>query len=246
MMKQIFISYSRADKVKAELLAKTLINKGWNVWWDRNIPLGKPFDEVIEEALESAACVVVLWSKSSVLSRWVKTEASEGANRNILVPILLEKVEIPLAFRMIQTADLVNWNGEAESEQFIQVLNSIREIVGQEASPHSSLANLKHQTIDEVKLKVFLAGEFSLIDTERYVYLDGLLIGNGTVRKGIDLSVSTKIGKHVLEIKSDKFSLASKPTLEVHFELPSVGEYTIQIKYQSGKLNYRLINESKK
>jgi len=35
-MSDIFISYARADKEKAELLANA--QKGWSVWWDREIP----------------------------------------------------------------------------------------------------------------------------------------------------------------------------------------------------------------
>ena len=89
----------RADKEKAELLANAFSRKGWSVWWDREIPPGKSFDETIENALSSARCVVVLWSKTSVSSRWVKTEAAEGAERGILVPALIDNVKIPLEFK---------------------------------------------------------------------------------------------------------------------------------------------------
>ena len=54
-MSDIFISYARADKEKAELLANAFSRKGWSVWWDREIPPGKSFDETIENALSSAA-----------------------------------------------------------------------------------------------------------------------------------------------------------------------------------------------
>ena len=98
-MSDIFISYARADKEKAELLANAFSRKGWSVWWDREIPPGKSFDETIENALSSARCVVVLWSKTSVSSRWVKTEAAEGAERGILVPALIDNVKIPSSSR---------------------------------------------------------------------------------------------------------------------------------------------------
>lgn len=35
------------------------------VWRDREIPTGKAFDQVIEEAIAEARCVVVLWAATS-------------------------------------------------------------------------------------------------------------------------------------------------------------------------------------
>jgi hypothetical protein len=69
-MSDIFISYASADRERARLLADALAQKGWSVWWDRTIPPGEEFDQVIEEALDAAKCVVVLWSKTSTASSW--------------------------------------------------------------------------------------------------------------------------------------------------------------------------------
>jgi TIR domain len=124
-MSEIFISYARADKEKAELLANAFSQKGWSVWWDREIPPGKSFDETIENALSSARCVVVLWSKNSVSSRWVKTEAAEGAERGILVPALIENVKIPLEFKRIEAADLTDWRGDSSHREFDELLRTV-------------------------------------------------------------------------------------------------------------------------
>ena len=67
-MADIFISYAREDRQKAEQLAHALECQGWSVWWDRTIPTGKSFDKVTQEALDAAQCVVVLWSKAHDLS----------------------------------------------------------------------------------------------------------------------------------------------------------------------------------
>jgi len=109
-MADLFISYARGDRARAKLLAEALAREGWSVWWDRNIPPGKSFDKVIEEALDSAKCVIVLWSNESVSSDWVKAEAAEGARHGILVPVLLERVKPPLEFRRLQAADLSDWH----------------------------------------------------------------------------------------------------------------------------------------
>jgi hypothetical protein len=132
-MSDIFISYSSSDREMAQKFANALEAFGWSVWWDREIPLGKTFDQVIEEELNAARCVLVLWSKESVLSRWVKTEASAAADRERLVPVLIDKVAIPLEFRRIQTAMLLAWGGDTANREFQRLLQAVREMVGQAA-----------------------------------------------------------------------------------------------------------------
>jgi TIR domain len=108
-MADIFVSYARADRDRAKVIAAALEAQGWSVWWDRSIPPGRRFDEVIDEELTAAGCVVVLWSAASVGSDWVKTEAADARDRRILVPVLIEHVKIPLEFRRLQAADLSRW-----------------------------------------------------------------------------------------------------------------------------------------
>ena len=118
-MSGIFISYASEDRDKAEMLAHALEQKGWPVWWDRQIPFGKSFDEVIEENLARAGCVLVLWTKVSVESRWVRSEASEAAAREVLIPVLFEPdVKIPLEFRLLQAVNLCEWHPDAEHRDF--------------------------------------------------------------------------------------------------------------------------------
>ena len=133
-MSEIFISYSREDRPRAEALARAFETRGWSVWWDQIIPAGKTFDEVIEEHLDATRCVIVLWSATSVASKWVRAEAAEGANRNILVPVMLEKVRIPLAFRQIQTADLTAWNGDENDPVFVELAGDVAELLAAPAA----------------------------------------------------------------------------------------------------------------
>jgi len=126
MAHDVFISYAKGDRSRAAELASILETKGLSVWWDRDILPGRTFDDVIEEALSSARSVVVLWSAESVKSRWVRTEASAAAERDALVPVLIESAAIPLEFRRVEAADLTNWHGDpndAELQQLIETLD---------------------------------------------------------------------------------------------------------------------------
>jgi len=162
-MSDIFISYASADRDKAERIAKVLNSRGWTVWWDRTIPPGKTFDEVIEDAIDSTACIVVLWSAASVTSDWVKTEASEGSRRKVLVPILIDEVKIPLEFRRIQAANLVGWDNSPAHPELVKVYHSIAEISGKpvrnereqtangEAKPHEPTVDKDAKTSTTAK-----------------------------------------------------------------------------------------------
>jgi hypothetical protein len=121
----VFISYAKGDRSRAGQLASVLETKGWSVWWDRDILPGRTFDDVIEEALTGARSVVVLWSAESVKSRWVRTEASAAAERDALVPALIEPATIPLEFRRVEAADLTNWQGDPNDPELQQLIETL-------------------------------------------------------------------------------------------------------------------------
>jgi outer membrane biosynthesis protein TonB len=129
-MSDIFISYASPDRPFAQKLSHALEQQDFSVWWDRTIAPGKTFDEVIEAALSEASSVIVVWSKMSVTSQWVRAEAGDAMNRGILIPVLHEEVTLPLVFRQIQAAQLSDWQGEADHPGFQQMLNAIRDIIG--------------------------------------------------------------------------------------------------------------------
>lgn len=135
-MAEIFISYAREDREVAARLAKVLEAKGWSTWWDRLIPAGQRFDDVIAERLDGACCVLVLWSKRAVRSAWVVEEAETARARGALVPAMIELVEPPLGFRRIHAADLVGWDGTANHAGFNQLLQDIADVIRRDARSH--------------------------------------------------------------------------------------------------------------
>ena len=129
-MSDIFISYAREDRAKVKPLAEALERQGWKVWWDPTIPTGRRFHRVIDQALEEARCVVVVWTSRSVEKDWVLEEAQDGRERDILIPVFLEKVRPPRGFRLIQAAELFDWDGSDDSPAFQALLKDIAGFAG--------------------------------------------------------------------------------------------------------------------
>lgn len=127
-MPDIFVSYASEDLERVKPLVAAFEEKGWSVWWDRELIAGPSYEDKIEEALDEALSVVVVWSNQSVKSQWVRTEAHEGMERKILVPLLIDDVKPPLAYRIAQTAKMFNWPDQ--SGQLETVIDGISELVG--------------------------------------------------------------------------------------------------------------------
>jgi len=159
-MADIFISYSSQDKTIVKHIADLLERKGWTVWWDRKIPIGQKFDTVIENELHQASCVLVVWTKRSIASEWVKNEASEAAQKGILVPVILEKLELPLAFKRIESALLIDWNGEQDHPELEILFSSITNIIGhtKEAGDPSKVKNESTKSISTPE-RTFASGK---------------------------------------------------------------------------------------
>lgn len=128
-MADIFISYSSEDKTNVKVIAELFEQQGWTVWWDRQIPIGQRFDTVIEEELVKAYCVIVIWTQRSIASEWVKNEANEASQLGKLVPVLLEDVPIPLAFKRTETALLTEWKGEPDHPELSLLFDAISQTI---------------------------------------------------------------------------------------------------------------------
>ncbi len=129
-MSDIFISFDSDDLERIKPLATALETKGWSVFYDRTIPPGKTWREVIDKEINECRCMVVGWSKNAIKSHWVLEEADDGLTRNILVPFLLDDVDPPRGFRAIQAGDLVDWQGDQQSLGFLALSKSITGLIG--------------------------------------------------------------------------------------------------------------------
>ena len=127
---KIFLSYTRAEMAEARKIITLLEQAGMEVWWDGLLEGGVAYLPTTEAALEGADCVVVLWSKLSVESNWVRDEAQSGRERGCLVPLSLDGTMPPLGFRQIQLIDISGWNGDPKANEATQVVAAVQSQTG--------------------------------------------------------------------------------------------------------------------
>ena len=138
----IFLSYNREDAATAKCFADGFAAEGLSVWWDTALRSGEAYDEVTEAALRGAKAVVVLWSPRSVVSRWVRAEATIADRCKTLVPVTIEPCERPIMFELTQTAELGHWTGDAGDRAWQAFLSDVRRFVRRDAAPVASISDL--------------------------------------------------------------------------------------------------------
>lgn len=173
----VFLSYSRADQKRALPVIKALEAAGLQVWWDGLLEGGTPYLPTTEAALEGADAVVVLWSKVSVDSNWVRDEATRGRERQCLVPLTIDGTMPPLGFRQFQVIDISKWRGRASAPEFERVIRSVLGFAGREpAGP------IPVSTGPLVSRRVLMGGGAALLvgGAALTAWKTGLLGGAGT------------------------------------------------------------------
>jgi TolB-like protein len=131
----IFLSYNREDAATAKRFADAFAAEGLTVWWDATLRSGEAYDEVTEAALRGAKAVVVLWSPRSVVSRWVRAEATIADRCKTLVPVTIEPCERPIMFELTQTAELSHWTGDASDKAWLAFLGDVQRMAAKAVQP---------------------------------------------------------------------------------------------------------------
>jgi hypothetical protein len=124
-MGPVFVSYTHEDAGRVKLLVKSLQEEGFEVWWDREIPIGVPFHEYIREQLEKASAALVLWSRAALASNFLQWEAHEAHSRHRMVPVRLEDVGLPPEYFGMQTGDLWAWQGSRTDPEWLKVVDAL-------------------------------------------------------------------------------------------------------------------------
>lgn len=117
-MADIFISYASNDLGRVHPLAEALSAEGFSVWWDKDLKGGARFSKVIEQEINNASSVIVVWSEASIESQWVADEAEIARDSGKLVPVSIDGTMPPIGFRQIQVLDLESWKGNGQEPSF--------------------------------------------------------------------------------------------------------------------------------
>jgi adenylate cyclase len=110
----VFISYARSSEEQAGRVGEALRSAGYSVWRDDELPAHRGYAEVIEERLNNAKAVVVLWSAEAAKSQWVRAEADTAREAGTLVQASVDGTKPPIPFNQIQCADLHGWAGDTD------------------------------------------------------------------------------------------------------------------------------------
>jgi formylglycine-generating enzyme required for sulfatase activity len=147
----IFLSYASQDLERVRPLIRSLEKRGWRVWWDRTLLPGEDYEEVIDQAIAAAGCVIVVWSHASVDSGWVRAEADEGRSQRKLVPVMIDDVRIPLSFRATHTAPLMDWEEGVPHQEFERVVQAVTNLVPPSPPPEPEATPPPPSLSDEVE-----------------------------------------------------------------------------------------------
>ncbi len=121
-MHDVFISYAREDQALAQDLAQDLGARGYQVWWDSELVGSDDYYEVILTALANARAAIVIWTKHSVKSRFLRDEARFALHHEKLVAVKtpdLDIFDIPFGFQGQHTDEV------SERDQIVRAIEKL-------------------------------------------------------------------------------------------------------------------------
>ena len=203
-MADIFLSYAREDLAKARQLAAALDKQGWSVFWDRTSLLaGQDFEEIIEQAIEQAGCMIVAWSKASKRSDWVRGEANIGRQRKILVPILFEPVDPPIAFSSLHTENFTAWNGNIQSDEFNKLQRAVTRLIGSGTGrDQTSAADMNKLSPASSPNQATSTSKTSIVSNNTFIEPEMVVIPVGSFQMGSNDGDDVENPVHPVRLKS--------------------------------------------
>jgi formylglycine-generating enzyme required for sulfatase activity len=132
----VFISYCHADSHFVDRLADDLKASGVDVWIDKwKIKVGDSITQKIDEGIGASDRLIVVLSRASVSSKWVREELNAATIKNVerekhayILPVLIEDCELPT---LLQHRKYANFKDEPE-----QAIQELLEVIRPEVIPN--------------------------------------------------------------------------------------------------------------
>jgi len=128
-MNDIFLIYAMKDEKRAAKLVSVFEQHHWTVSWNlyANIP-GSEYPEHLTKELEDTKVVVMLWSRASLKSDFMRL-VFKRIGQIPYVVALLEKVELPISLIFPQTFDLSDWDNSGAHAGLKSLLRHVGAII---------------------------------------------------------------------------------------------------------------------
>lgn len=165
-MSQVFLAYRSVDAERANTVRTKLEALGVPLFIDHKLISGDDYIRVINEQLDAAVAVLVLWTAAAVdmssptgTANFVLSEAERGFSRGILVAATFDKLvlsHLPVPFNRFQAPDVSDWieNGASARHQGWQsVLKALGYKLGRPGLADLAIA---FESADEASKKKFL------------------------------------------------------------------------------------------
>lgn len=162
----VFISYKREQRALSEQVKRKLIQAGYTAVTDLNISNNEDFGDAIDTMIRTAKLTLVLWTKASAASDWVRKEArlardlEKAGKRNKYLGVMVEDVDLdmPADLRGLQMVDV--HDSGLDQSGMVRLLEAVRDILGTELQQNIQTAEAS---------SVALAEEWQLYDLARSI-----------------------------------------------------------------------------
>jgi TIR domain-containing protein len=215
----VFLSYAHEDRAWSDRLLDHLggliHGEMIRVFRDDQIEPGEDFDERIKAELDRADIVIAMISPSYFGSPYctvVELRDALSAKRRV-VPVLLGDVDfeaLAISRRNALPKDahnnllpVVRFPEAEQDEALAQVARQLRllvESVRRKPVPRESNGGLP-ATAGLVGIRLHYGGKFYAFDAPFEVFVDGKLLGSGTLKKGFDVRTEVNAGTHAIEVR---------------------------------------------
>ena len=113
-----------------ERLVGAVVQAGYSVWWDKDLPPHLSYGDVITQQIQEAKAAIVIWSGRAGSSQWVRAEADLAREHGKLIQASVDGTTPPLPFNQIQFVSIADWQGEADHPGWLKILESLRALCG--------------------------------------------------------------------------------------------------------------------